>query len=174
VFIGIIIFLIIGILIFAFFAKANSKNWGDNEKVLESDKVNAEKALVVYEPSRSKLTTKIAEKIAEGINDAGYEVTVNNPGKHMPVDISKYSVVVFGSPIYMGQTSSILSDYMKDIVDFSNTKILLFVTGKQINNGELDKMEAELGNAKAMKVEFKNGVEDESKAYELGKSVAGN
>lgn len=174
VFLGLVILFISVILIFFWYTKANSKYCGDNQKILKSDKVNAKKALVVYQPSRSKLTTKVAESIAKGINDEGYEVTINYPGKHMPKDISKYSIVVFGSPVYMGQTSSTLSDYIKSIEDFSNCKILLFATGRQLNNGELDKMEKQLGNKKATeKVGFKNGMKDESKAYEVGKRIAG-
>ncbi len=56
-------------------------------------------------------------------------------------DISQYSIIVFGSPVYVGETSSTLADYMKSIKDFSNKKILLFVTGAQLENNELDKME---------------------------------
>ena len=63
---------------------------------------------------------------------------------------------------------------MKHIKDFSNKRILLFVTGSQLNNGELDKMELQLGNTKATeKVGFKNGLKDETKAYEVGKTFAG-
>jgi len=175
VFLGLIVLFISVMLVFAWFAKANSKKHNNNAKTLKSDKVNAKKALVVYQPSRGKLTRKIAEQIAKGMNDAGYEVTINYPGNHMDKDISKYSIVVFGSPVYMGQTSSVLSDYMKSIKDISNEKILLFATGGQLNNGEVDKMEQQLSSRKATeKVEFKNGMKDESKAYEIGKRIAEN
>jgi len=174
VFLSFVALFILVMLIFAWFAKGNSKDYGDKGKILKVDKVNGKKALVVYQPSRSKLTNKIAEQIAKGMNDAGYEVTINCPGKHMDKDISKYSVVVFGSPVYMGQTSSVLIDYMKSIKDFSNQKILLFATGGQLNNGELDRMEQQLVSKKASeKIEFKNGTKDESKAYEVGKRIAG-
>ena len=173
VFLCLIILLISTVLVVTWFTKANSKYCGDNGKVFKSDKTNVKKALVVYQPSRSKLTTKIAESIAKGIKDEGYDVTINNPGEHMPKDISQYSIVVFGSPVYLGETSSTLADYMKSIKGFSNTKILLFATGGQINNGELDKMEKQLGNRKAAeKVGFKNGMKDEDKAYEAGKIIA--
>lgn len=56
-------------------------------------------------------------------------------------DISQYSIIAFGSPVYVGEISSTLADYMKSIKDFSNKKILLFVTGAQLENNELGKME---------------------------------
>lgn len=174
VFLGLVILIILLILESIWFTRTNSKYYGDNKKILKSEKANVKKVLLVYQPSRGKLTDKIAEQIAKGMNDAGCEVTVNNPGKHMPKDISQYSIVVFGSPIYMGQTSSILSDYMKSINNFNNCKILLFVTGAQFNNDELNKMEKQLGNKKASeKVKFKNNKQDESRAYEIGKRIAG-
>lgn len=37
-------------------------------------------------------------------------------------DISQYSIIAFGSPVYVGEISSTLADYMKSIKDFSNKK----------------------------------------------------
>lgn len=173
-FLGMMVLLFSAMLICVWFAKANSKQYGNNEKVLKSNKVNAKKALVVYQPSRSKLTDGIAESIAKAINEEGYEVTINYPGKHMTTDVSQYSIVVLGSPVYVGQTSSTLSDYMKSIKCSPDQKIMLFVTGAQLNNGELDKMEKQLGGGKvAEKAGFKNGTKDVSKAYEEGKRIVG-
>lgn len=172
VFLGFVILMVVAVLGFSWFVKANNKDYGDNSKILKSDSVNVKKALVVYQPSRGKVTNKIAEQIAKGINDSGYEVTINYPGKHMPKDISQYSVVVFGSPVYIGKTSSTLSDYMKSIKVSENQKVLVFVTGAKLSNGELDKVETQLGSRKATeKVGFKNGTKDESKAYEIGKKI---
>ncbi len=76
----------------------------------------------------------------------------------MAEDISQYSIIVFGSPVYVGETSSTLAEYMKSIKDFSNKKILLFATGAQLENNELDKMEQNLRKIKATeKVGFKKG-----------------
>ncbi len=174
VLISLIVLLVLVMLLFSWFVKGNSKDYGENSKVLKSDKVSNKKALVVYQPSKSKLTKKIAEQIAQGIKDEGYEVTLNYPGKHMTEDISQYSIIVFGSPVYVGGTSSTLDNYMKSIKYFSNKKILLFVTGAQLENNELNKMEKNLGKVKATeKVGFKNGMDDESKGYEIGKKFAG-
>ncbi|EPY2277137.1 flavodoxin family protein [Clostridium sporogenes] len=173
-FLGFIVLLISVGLLFSWFVKGNNKDYGDNAKILKSDKISNKKALVVYQPSRGKLTEKIAEQIAKGIKDEGYEVTINYPGNHMPTDVSQYSIIVFGSPVYIGETSSILADYMKSIKYFPNKKILLFVTGAQLENNELVKMEKNLGKIKITeKVGFKTGIDDEKKAYEIGKKIAG-
>lgn len=174
VFLGFIVLLFSIMLLFSWFVKGNSKEYGHNAKILRQDNISNKKALVVYQPSRSKLTEQIAEQIARGIKDEGYEVTINYPGKHMTDDISQYSIIVFGSPVYVGETSSTLADYMKSIKDFSNKKILLFATGAQLENNELDKMEKNLGKVKGTeKVGLKNGMDDGSKGYEIGKKIAG-
>lgn len=172
VFLGFIVLIIAVVLGFSWFVKANNKDYGDHNQVLTSEKQNAKKALVVYQPSRGKTTNKIAESLAKGINQSGYEVTINYPGKHMSKDISQYSIVVFGSPVYIGKTSTTLSDYMKSIKISDSQKVLVFVTGGELSNGELDKVETQLGSRKATeKVGFKNGEKDESKAYEVGKKI---
>lgn len=173
VFAGIVIVLISVMLLCIWYVKGNSKAYGDHKEILNSDTGSSKKALVVYQPSRGKVTTEIAEKIAKGINDSGYEVTVNYPGEHLPKDISQYSIVVFGSPVYVGETSSTLAEYMNSIKDLSKQKILLFVTGGQLSNGEVDKLEEQLGNVKATeKIGFKNGSSDDNAAYEAGKKIA--
>lgn len=173
-FLGLLLILILVMLTLVWFIKGNSKCYDDNKKILTSDTGKGKKALVVYQPSRGKLTENIAEKIAKGINDSGYDVTINYPGDYVSKDISEYSIVVFGSPVYVGQTSSTLADYMNSIQDISNQKVLLFVTGGQLNHGELDKLEEQLKGKKATeKLELKTGIDEENKAYEAGKRIAG-
>lgn len=173
IFLGILVVLISLMLICIWYVKGNSKAYGDHNEILKSDTGSSKKALVVYQPSRGKVTAEIAENIAKGINDSGYEVTVNYPGDHLPKDISKYSIVVFGSPVYVGQTSSVLAEYMNSVKGFSKQKILLFATGGQLSNGEIDKLEDQLGNVKATeKIGFKNGRNDDNAAYEAGKKIA--
>jgi flavorubredoxin len=173
IFAGILVALISVMLICIWYVKGNDKAYGNHNEILKSVTGNSKKALVVYQPSRGKVTTEIAEKIAKGINDSGYEVTVNYPGDHLPKDISQYSIVVFGSPVYVGQTSSTLAQYMNSVKNLSKQKILLFVTGGQLNNGEVDKLEEQLVNVKATeKIGFKNGSNDDNAAYEVGKKIA--
>ncbi|SHI93346.1 Flavodoxin domain-containing protein [Clostridium cavendishii DSM 21758] len=174
IFFTLIIVISLMISIFVWFAKSNNKDYGDNNKIMKSNRSNTKKALVIYQPSRFKVTDKIAEKIAGGIKDEGYDVTLNYPGSHLSNDISQYSIVVFGSPVYIGQISSTLTDYMKRIKNYEDKKVLIFATGSQLNNGEVDKIGENLSTIKATeKINFKNGNKDEDKAYEIGKKIAG-
>ncbi|MCS4477599.1 hypothetical protein JTS98_16350 [Clostridium botulinum] len=63
IFLSFIVLLILVMLLFSWFIKGNSKDYGENSKVLKSDKVSNKKALVVYQPSKSKLTEKLPSKL---------------------------------------------------------------------------------------------------------------
>ena len=153
-----------------------NKPKGNNEKILKSNESSAKKALIIYQPSLTNVTSVIADSIAKGLNDGGCEVTLNNPGKDLSTDISKYSLVVFGSPTYAGQPLSIETEYISKIKDFSSAKVVLFVTGSDVSKkDELDVMEKSLNGVNAYKkVKFNAGSKNDSKneAYELGKELS--
>lgn len=123
-----LVVIIVGTIIFFKWAvNANSIVHKSSEKKLFSS--SSKKALVIYQPSRTKLTSTMADSIAETLNKSGYEVTINYPSQELKYDISKYDVLVFGTPIYVGKYSQVLESYMKTIKDFSNKKVLIFSTG---------------------------------------------
>ncbi len=138
---------------------------------------NSGKALVVYQPSKGTTITKnVAIQIAKGINSKGYEVTLSYPGKHLSTDISQYSVIVFGSPVYASRTSTVLKDYIKSIPDFTGKKVVLFTTGSMDDSKQLDEIASLLKNSvNPTKAQFKsNDKENEKKAYDIGmKTVEG-
>lgn len=105
----------------------NTKVYTGNEKILAS-KASTKKALIIYQPSRTSLTSNMANTIGERLNKFGYEVTINNPSEKISSDIDKYEVVVFGTPIYAGQSSPVLESYIKKIKNFSGKRILIFAT----------------------------------------------
>ncbi len=174
VFLGFVGLCIVAVAFCSWYTGSNTKDYGDNQRILGITNGNGKAALIIYQPSRGGKTDKVAENLAKGIHDAGYEVTLDNPGKHLKTDLSGYSIVVFGSPVYMGQVSPVLTQYMNSVKSLTNSKILLFATGGQLNNGELDTLERQLGSVKATeKIGFKSGKEDEALAYKTGKSFAG-
>jgi len=152
-----------------------SSEKGNNEKILSSSQVNAKKALIVYQPGLTNFPGKIAEQIAKGLNESGYEVTLNYPGKHLSTDTSMYSLVVFGSPIYTSQTSTALTEYMSKISYSQSTRIVLFNTGGTEETAVLDTMEKSLNGIKAYKkVKFYLSAKEEGAkdAYALGQELA--
>jgi flavorubredoxin len=151
--------------------------YGDRREVLKAATANSEKALVVYQPSITSASSDVAHAIAKGLNDGGYEVTLNTPGKHLSADISCYSVVVFGSPNYGGSPGKPLLDYMMQIRDFKGKRILLFSTsGSADGRLEFDKLEALLQGMKpykAIKLKASDTENNKETAYRLGAATAG-
>lgn len=151
--------------------------YGDRREVLKAASGNPEKALVVYQPSVTSASSDVAHAIAKGLNDGGYEDTLNTPGKHLSADISGYSVLVFGSPNYGGSPGGPLLDYMKQIRDFNGKRVLLFSTsGSAQGRLEFDKLEALLHGIKpyeTMKLAAGETEKNKEKAYRLGMAAAG-
>lgn len=97
-----------------FFSYLNSQK-GSKVEVLSSSQPSPQKALIIYQPGISDISSRIAHQITKGLNDEGYEVTMNYPGDHLSADVSKYSLLVFGTPVYSEQPSKALIDYISRI-----------------------------------------------------------
>jgi len=173
--IGILILLIaIMVGVMAFIISSNNKDKGEYSKNLAGPDSLAPKALIVYQPSIRSTGKTIAEKIAAGLNDKGYDVTISYPGDKLSEDILAYSIIVFGSSVYAGQPSSALIEYMKRITDYSGKKVLIYSIGSVESTPELDLLEAAIkGNADITKTKFKAAAKDNGDiAYKLGTDLA--
>jgi flavorubredoxin len=169
--VGLIVLIFIGVMGFMYYLSSSNNDYkGEYTNVLKSTDSYAKKALVVYQPSRSEEFGKVAEQLAKGLNESGYEVKISYPGKHLSADVKEYSVVAFGSPVYMGQPSTALTDYMKEIKDISNKKIIVFSIGSLESAPELDIIEKSLNESEIFKkVKFiANDKGNEDKAYKIG------
>lgn len=150
---------------------------GNKEEKLSSNRQSPKKALIIYQPSKSAISSRIAHQIAKGMNDGCYEVILNYPGDHLSTDLSQYSVIVFGSPVYGEQPSKALIDYMSKIKGFPSQKIVLYTTGSVKNTMGYDGltvMEKFLNGTKAVKkIKFltKERKKNDPAAYNLGKEL---
>ena len=173
--IGIVILVVVAIAAMVVVIGYVNKPKASNEKVLESKSTSLKKALIIFQPSLSDVTSVMANSIAKGLNDGGYEVTLNYPAKDLSKDISKYSLIIFGSPTY-AKPLTIVTDYMSNIKDFSSKRIVLFSSGADASNkSDLETMEKSLNGIKAFKkIKFISSSKKESKdnAYNLGKELS--
>lgn len=157
-----------------FTASLNTQK-GSKLEILSSSMQSPKKALIVYQPGITHITVRVAHQIAKGLNDGGYEVTLNYPGAHLSTDVSEYTLLVFGSPAYSGQPSKVLTDYMSTIRASSSSRIVLFSTGGFKFYMELDAMEKSLNGAKAFKkIKFftSENKENDTSAYRLGEELS--
>lgn len=94
-----------------------------------TSKNHTRNALLVYQPAWTDITKNAAYALAESLKDKGYNVTVNYPGSFLPKDVSNYDILVFGTPIYNGKGSKLITNYLKSIKSLNGKKLILFTTG---------------------------------------------
>jgi flavorubredoxin len=160
---------------------AANKPKGDHEQVLPGKGENPKKAIIIYQPAIGKITTKMAQQLAAGLNEGGYEVTLNHPGKHLSRDLSGYELVIFGSPTYAGQLTKAITNYMVQVcpqlaaATSEKTRIAVFATGGLDQTEEFDRLAETLSGLNVVKkVKFATGPEEDKKkkAYDLGIELA--
>lgn len=155
---------------------AANKPKDDKEQVLPGKGEIPKKAMLIYQPALTKITTKIAQELAAGLNAGGYEVTLNHPGKHLATELSGYELVVFGSPTYAGQMTKALTNYMQQVCPQLakekgvKPRIVLFATGGLDQTEEFDRLAGLLSGLNVTKkVKF---TAKGPNAYDLGLELA--
>jgi menaquinone-dependent protoporphyrinogen IX oxidase len=147
-----------------------------NEIILPGTDSNRN-ALIIYQPGRSEFGTTIATNLAKGLNESGYEVTINYPGDFLSENLEEYEIVAFGTTVYNGEFSPVLGDYISAIKNIDNSKILIYSTGMMTDNtSELDELSKLLyRKADYMEKFLSNQEESEVKrAYDLGITLGGS
>lgn len=135
------------------------------ETIMKSEKPNGKEALIIFQNSRSEFPKEIATSLATGLNNKGFNVTVNTAGDFLPKDVSKYAVVILGGAVIAGNVGSPLQEYAKNIENFGNSKIILYSTGAGLDNlVELDNLENLLTKKPEQKVKFLYSDKKSSKA----------
>ena len=157
---------------FAIVVNTNNSVHKSEEITMSSKSSSNRKALVIYQPAiLGSVTKDIAKNIAKGINDNNYEVTINHPGDYVSKDVSKYSIIVFGSPVYLGNMSTALTKYIQSVSSFNDKKVILFCTGSAKLQEEFDSTKASFSGVKSIqKIKFITSDKNlDKEAYDIGK-----
>jgi flavorubredoxin len=159
-----ILAIFIGIFAFMQIISSVNEQKGFNEEILHADGQIVGQALVIYQPSISAVSSQMAHQIAQGLSDSGYEVTLNYPGDELSYKISDYQIVVFGAPVYGGQTSEALTNYISSLKDFSSAKTALYLTGSgPYSPEEFEAMKNAMGGATSIKtIKFDTNMKGEN------------
>lgn len=135
------------------------------ETIMKSKQSNGKEALIIFQNSRSEFPKEIAVSFATGLNNKGFNVTINTAGDFLPKDVSKYNIVILGGAVLAGSLGSPLQEYAKTIENFGNAKLLLYSTGAGLDNlDELDNLEKLLSKKPEQKVKFLYSDKENSKA----------
>lgn len=90
----------------------------------------------------------MAQSIGEGLVKDGYNVVLNQPGDYLEKDLSKYDLILFGSPVYASQTSSQIKKYADSIVNYGDGKVICYCVGN-LNDKDESKEFMDSFNGKA-------------------------
>ena len=138
--------------------RKNSKERKPKEEIYNGE--GEKNALVIYQPSPHGTVDSMAKAAALALQDMGYTVVTNYPGKSLNYDVSRYDVLAFGSAVYIGTVSEVLVDYIKSL-HFEGKKVFLFAVGINVKEKkELGIMEKWIGKGNFIsKVKVEKGEE---------------
>lgn len=132
--------------------------------------ITAPKALVIYQPAKSKVSEQVAGKLAEGLQKAGYEVTIAHPSAKIEKELPEYELISFGSPVFFGKISAAVEKLIRQMKSLPDTTVLFYSVGGSPETPELEyvrKLFAEPGPAVMTKFLVSDPGAEE-KAFELG------
>jgi len=71
--------------------------------------------MVVYDPGITGTAKNVADSIAKDLQAKGYRVELAGISSSKADNTSDYSVIVVGGPIYAGNASSSVKEYLKNL-----------------------------------------------------------
>lgn len=177
--IGVICFFILGVIAFLgvsfYFGRIGSIKHESNEVMMTSNKSENKKALLVYQPGRGDTSHEVAKSIAEGIKDSGYDVTMNYVGDYLPKSTEEYDLIVIGTTVYMGQVSKNVQEYVENIDNYGDGKLVIYSKGSAEESPELEELEKSFNSKKPdkkFKINVSEGNDYKKEAYEFGVEIA--
>lgn len=125
-----LIMLVCGVAAMIFFKLTIGKrdSWKKPEEIRMGD--GEKRALFLYQPSNGRHNVPLAMALAGALAERGYAVTLNHPSEQLAYDPAQYDLLVYGSPVYMGETSKALRNYIQ-AHPVAGKDVLLFVTGME-------------------------------------------
>ena len=108
--------------------------WRKPEEQVYGD--GGKRALFLYQPSNGGHNQAQAQALAGFLAGQGYSVTVNYPSPQLDYDPGAYDLLVFSSPVYIGETAKPLREYLASH-PFTGKQVLLYLNGSLGESPEL-------------------------------------
>jgi len=125
------VIVVIGVLGFIFF-KINS-DYVSGIEVLNAD--GAQNALIIYHPGLSSFMKDIVYAFADGLVENGWRVEITTASSQAPTDLSGYSLLALGSPVYADGPSPTIKRHVERIGDLTGIDTVLLVTSGGSDGG---------------------------------------
>jgi flavorubredoxin len=120
------------------FMKINS-DYVSRTQVLNTD--GSETALIIYHPGLSSFMEDISYAFADGLVANGWRVEVATASSQAPTDLTGYSLLVLGSPVYGGAPTVTIERHVERIGDLEGVDTVLLVTSGGSDGGAEDAMQ---------------------------------
>lgn len=102
------------------------------EIVLDIESINPNGArgsvFVAYRPGISSYQKDMTDAFIEGLVENDWSVDVTTTSTQTPTDVSKYDLLVFGSPTYGGLPHNSTLEYIKSLGDLNKKEVVLIST----------------------------------------------
>ncbi len=95
----------------------------------------SETALVVYHPGISSFMNDTIYAFADGLAENGWRVEITTASSQAPTDLSEYSLLVLGSPVYAGNPSPTIKRHVERIGDLQGIDTVVMVTSAGSDGG---------------------------------------
>ena len=126
VLISVIVFVIVVVSVLGFvFFKINN-DYVSGIEVLNAD--GSETALIIYHPGLSSFMKDVTYAFADGLVENGWRVEITTASSEAPIDLSDYSLLVLGSPVYGGNPSPSIKRHLERIGDLQGIDTVILVT----------------------------------------------
>jgi len=85
-------------------------------------------ALIIYHPGLSSFMKDVAYAFADGLVENGWRVEITTASSQAPTDLSGYSLLALGSPVYAGNPSSTIKRHLERIGDLQEIETVILIT----------------------------------------------
>ena len=126
VLIAIIAFVIVVASVSAFILFKINTDYVSEIEVLNAD--GSETALIIYHPGFSSFMKDTVYAFADGLVENGWRVEITTASSQAPTDLSSYSLLALGSPVYAGSPSPTVKRHLERMGDLNGIETVLLVT----------------------------------------------
>jgi len=126
VLVAVLAFFIIVFSLLGFVFLKISSDYTSEVKVLNAG--GSKTALVIFHPGLSSFMEDVTYSFANGLVTSGWRVEITTPSSEAPTDLTDYSLLVLGSPVYAGNATVTIGRHLERIGDLQGITTVLLVT----------------------------------------------
>jgi hypothetical protein len=121
-----IIIVILGVTIGAVIWKTNLETVTQLRTINPSS--SGSKVIVVYSPGISDFHQRMVDAFSSGLVASNWSVDIVTASSQAPIDLTNYSLLVIGGPLYGGQPSKPVQDYMARLTNLNGLRVFTLFT----------------------------------------------